>query len=408
MIYPLQGTSQHYIWGGKSYIPEWLQIQPQHTHYAEWWLGAHPSSPSILVFNGKPIALNQYLETHPTALGDASVQTFGCELPYLLKILDVEKPLSIQLHPTKKQAEIGFAAENAAGIPLTDLKRTYKDNNHKPEMMTALSDFWLLHGFKTKAKIQQSLERHESLKPLAARLQQQDLHCFYADIMQADQTQLSAWLLPIIEQQKAAYQQQQLTLDNPDYWVLYSLESMKISLDKLDPGLLCFYLFNIVHVKQGEGIYQDAGIPHAYLRGQNIELMACSDNVIRGGLTPKHIDITELLKVIDCTEITPQIIIPAPSKLSSYTYPTPAKDFALQNIRYQAGEKITETAKSAVILLVMQGQLCLREQCLQKQRLKDGPTALCLKQGESAFIEVGTHFEISGEQNGYCILAKLP
>lgn len=109
MIYPLQGTSQHYIWGGKSYIPEWLQIQPQHTHYAEWWLGAHPSSPSILVFNGKPIALNQYLETHPTALGDASVQTFGCELPYLLKILDVEKPLSIQLHPTKKQAEIGFA-----------------------------------------------------------------------------------------------------------------------------------------------------------------------------------------------------------------------------------------------------------------------------------------------------------
>lgn len=93
--------------GRESYIPEWLQIQPQHTHYAEWWLGAHPS-PSILAFNGKPIALNQYLETHPTALGDASVQTFGCELPYLLKILDVEKLLSIQLHPTKKQAETGF------------------------------------------------------------------------------------------------------------------------------------------------------------------------------------------------------------------------------------------------------------------------------------------------------------
>ncbi|TNH05481.1 mannose-6-phosphate isomerase, class I [Testudinibacter sp. TR-2022] len=396
MLYSLKGTAQHYVWGGQDYIPQWLGIAKQQSHYAEWWLGAHPSSPSMLKTEIGELALNEYLKLNPTSLGERSIAQFGVELPYLLKILDVEKPLSIQLHPTKAQAEIGFARENAAGISLSDPKRTYKDNNHKPEMMIALSDFWLLHGFKTRAKIEQELQRHAAFLPLLKRLQQTDLHGFYAEIMQADQTQLAVWLLPVIQQQQAAYQQQQLTLDNPDYWLLYSLESMQISLDKLDPGLLCFYLFNLVNLKTGEGIYQDAGIPHAYLRGQNIELMACSDNVIRGGLTPKHVDIDELLQVIDCTEITPQII--APTITNNYTYPTPAQDFALQHIAYQQDERVSEQAKSAVILLVMSGEVQLRT---------TGQT-LILRQGQSAFIDADTAFELIGRQSGYCVLAKLP
>ena len=398
-VYKLTGALQHYIWGGKDYIPNLLNIKKEtDQHYAEWWLGAHHSAPSIIESDGKTQTLTEFLHDNPTALGAQSRATFGDELPYLLKILDVEKPLSIQLHPTKKQAEIGFAEENAKGVNLKDPKRTYKDNNHKPEMMIALSDFWLLHGFKTKAKIIETLKTRPSLTALCDQLATQDLHTFYADIMQANQSQLAAWLNPIIDANQTAYQKGELTLDNPDYWVLYTIEAMEIPADKLDAGLICFYLFNIVQTKKGEGIFQDAGIPHAYLRGQNIELMACSDNVIRGGLTPKHIDIPELLKVIDCREVEPQIIPPAPTDKLAFTYSTPAKDFALENLNCHTGDNIQGKTDSAAILLVMQGSVKLHEKS----------TALSLKQGESAFICAETEYQIEGIKDGYCVLAKLP
>ena len=335
---------------------------------------------------------------NPTALGQASRQKFGDELPYLLKILDVEKPLSIQLHPTKAQAEKGFEAENAKGVALTDSTRTYKDRNHKPEMMIALSDFWLLHGFKTKSQILATLNERPSLQPLAEKLSTQNLAEFYADVMLADQSTLANWLLPIIEANQQPYKNGELALDNPDYWVLYTMEAMAISPEKLDAGLVCFYLFNIVHLKEGEGIFQDASIPHAYLRGQNVELMACSDNVIRGGLTPKYVDIVELLKIVDCCEVTPQIISAAPQNQSEFTYKTPVKDFALAQIRVEAQQHTELTLQSAGILLVMQGKLKIQEKS----------TALTLKQGESAFITADSVVEIESEKGGYAFLAKLP
>ncbi|QPB43104.1 mannose-6-phosphate isomerase, class I [Rodentibacter haemolyticus] len=398
MIYKLNGTLQHYVWGGHNYIPQLLNIPKENEYYAEWWLGAHTSSPSMIELGGKILPLNEFLQQNPTALGEKNRENFGDELPYLLKILDVEKPLSIQLHPTKQQAEIGFAEENAKGVELKDPERIYKDNNHKPEMMIALSDFWLLHGFKTKAKILTTLKSRPSLAPLAEKLNTQDLHTFYADIMQAEQAQLHQWLAPIIEEKQVAYKTNELALSNPDYWLLYTLEAMEISLDKLDPGLVCFYLFNIVHIKKGEGIYQDAGIPHAYLRGQNIELMACSDNVIRGGLTPKYVNIPELLKVVDCREIEPQIIPPAPNDTRVFTYSTPAKDFSLQNIQYECGENHQLKNQSAGIFMVMKGTVNLRSET----------TALFLKQGESAFITANSFYEVEGLEEGYSVLAKLP
>ncbi|MCQ9120380.1 mannose-6-phosphate isomerase, class I [Rodentibacter pneumotropicus] len=399
MIYKLTGVLQHYIWGGEHYIPQLLNLSAEENqHYAEWWLGAHTSAPAIIEVDDKSVALTEFLQQNPTALGDRSREIFGEELPYLLKILDVAKPLSIQLHPTKQQAEIGFAKENAAGIDLKDPKRTYKDNNHKPEMMIALSDFWLLHGFKKKEKILATLAERSSFTPLAEKLCTQDLHSFYADVMQADQSQLYQWLAPIIEQNYEAYAANELELENPDYWLFYSMEAMGISPEKLDAGLVCFYLFNIVRIKKGEGIYQEAGIPHAYLRGQNIELMACSDNVIRGGLTPKYVDIPELLKVVDCREVEPQIIPAAPHDVRVFTYSTPAKDFALQNIQYECGETHRLKIQSAGILMVMKGQINLRSET----------TALSLKQGESAFITSGSSYEIEGLLEGYAVVAKLP
>ncbi|EFU68003.1 mannose-6-phosphate isomerase, class I [Aggregatibacter segnis] len=396
-IYPLNGRLQHYVWGGERYIPHLLHIDKTESHYAEYWLGAHPSAPSQVIGTKEEISLDDFLHQNPTALGQQSRQLFGDNLPYLLKVLDVANPLSIQLHPTKEQAKIGFAQENVVGIPLNDPKRTYKDDNHKPEMMIALSDFWLLHGFKTKAQILDTLRQRPSLADLATKLASQDLADFYADIMLATQDQLAQWLLPIIDSQQKAYEQNQLAMQDPDYWMLYTLHAMQISLDKLDAGLMSFYLFNIVNLQVGEGIFQAAGVPHAYLRGQNIELMACSDNVIRGGLTPKHVDIEQLLKIIDCSEIVPQIIAPAP-KNQVYTYPTPIADFALSNMPYAKNTEISDRTLNGTILLVMAGEITL-EAAQQK---------LTLKQGQAAFIEADTDYRVHGMQEGYAVLAGLP
>ena len=399
MIYRLTGQVQHYAWGGKDYIASLIGLNSAKDQpCAEWWLGAHPSAPSeIENVTGKQ-SLIEFLSQNPTALGQASRQQFGDELSYLLKILDVEKPLSIQLHPTKDQAEKGFESENAKGVALTDGTRTYKDRNHKPEMMIALSDFWLLHGFKTKSQILATLNSRPSLQPLAEKLGKKSLAEFYADVMLADQSTLANWLLPIIEANQQLYKNGELTLDTPDYWVLYTMETMAIPPERLDAGLVCFYLFNIVHLKEGEGIFQDAGIPHAYLRGQNVELMACSDNVIRGGLTPKYVDIVELLKIVDCREVTPKIISAAPQNQSEFTYKTPVNDFALAQIRVEPEKHTKVNLQSAGILLVMQGELKIQEKS----------TALSLKQGESAFITVDSNVEIMSEKGGYAFLAKLP
>ena len=230
MIYRLTGQLQHYAWGGKNYIASLIGLNSAKDQpCAEWWLGAHPSAPSeIENVTGKQ-SLIEFLSQNPTTLGQASRQQFGDELPYLLKILDVEKPLSIQLHPTKAQAEKGFEAENAKGVALTDSTRTYKDRNHKPEMMIALSDFWLLHGFKTKSQILATLNARPSLQPLAEKLSTQSLAEFYSDVMLADQSTLANWLLPIIEANQQPYKNGELALDNPDYWVLYTMEAMAIS-----------------------------------------------------------------------------------------------------------------------------------------------------------------------------------
>lgn len=400
-IYKLFGHTQDYAWGGKNYLPQLLTISnPENKPFAEYWLGAHPALPSEIIINKQKIKLTDFLNHHPKYLGENNLQKFGKELPFLLKILDVALPLSIQLHPTKAEAEQGYELENQKGIALTDKTRTYKDRNHKPEMMIALSDFWLLHGFKYKHEIIKSLQAKPSLQSLAHELEQESLYDFYAKIMQADQNQLANWLMPIIESQTQAYQENKLTIDNPDYWVLYTIEAMQIDLNKLDAGLMCFYIFNLVNLKEGEGIFQDAGIPHAYLRGQNIELMACSDNVIRGGLTPKYVDIPELLKIIDCSEITPKII-PAVKFNAQHQYQTPAQDFALTHIGFNQNEvnqyKNFQSA-SAAILLVMQGEM---EILSNTENLK-------LKQGESCFIKADSICEIKALQTGYVVVASLP
>lgn len=400
MIFKLTGTHQHYDWGGANFIPNWLKLkQTEDKPYAEYWLGAHRSAPSLIEFEGQWLPLDRVIDKAPKLLGEESRAKFGDELPYLLKILDVKQPLSIQLHPTKAEAELGFERENQLGIALNAPNRTYKDRNHKPEMMIALSDFWLLHGFRPLAEMKSVLVERPSLQGLAQRIDTVGLPQVYREIMQATQAQLEKWLLPIISEKQLEYQQDKLKWDNPDYWVLYSMEAMGISSEKLDAGLLCFYLFNIVNLKKGEGIYQGAGLPHAYLRGQNIELMAASDNVIRGGLTPKFVDIPALLNTIEYREVVPKIIPAYQGEEALYLYPTPeAKDFAMQRLSFNPFDEEAFITTSASILLVMAGSLYIDL----------GEDSIHLSQGEAVFISADTQVDTIGESDGYAVIATLP
>lgn len=400
MIFKLTGTHQHYDWGGANFIPNWLKLkQTEDKPYAEYWLGAHRSAPSLIEFEGQWLPLDRVIDKAPKLLGEESRAKFGDELPYLLKILDVKQPLSIQLHPTKVEAELGFERENQLGIALNAPNRTYKDRNHKPEMMIALSDFWLLHGFRPLAEMKSVLAERPSLQGLAQRIDTVGLPQVYREIMQATQAQLEKWLLPIITEKQFEYQQDKLKWDNPDYWVLYSMEAMGISSEKLDAGLLCFYLFNIVNLKKGEGIYQGAGLPHAYLRGQNIELMAASDNVIRGGLTPKFVDIPALLNTIEYREVVPKIIPAYQGEEALYLYPTPeAKDFAMQRLSFNPFDEEAFITTSASILLVMAGSLYIDL----------GEDSIHLSQGEAVFISADTQVDTIGESDGYAVIATLP
>lgn len=400
MIFKLTGTHQHYDWGGANFIPNWLKLkQTEDKPYAEYWLGAHRSAPSLIEFEGQWLPLDRVIDKAPKLLGEESRAKFGDELPYLLKILDVKQPLSIQLHPTKAEAELGFERENQLGIALNAPNRTYKDRNHKPEMMIALSDFWLLHGFRPLAEMKSVLAERPSLQGLAQRIDTVGLPQVYREIMQATQAQLEKWLLPIITEKQFEYQQDKLKWDSPDYWVLYSMEAMGISSEKLDAGLLCFYLFNIVNLKKGEGIYQGAGLPHAYLRGQNIELMAASDNVIRGGLTPKFVDIPALLNTIEYREVVPKIIPAYQGEEALYLYPTPeAKDFAMQRLSFNPFDEEAFITTSASILLVMAGSLYIDL----------GEDSIHLSQGEAVFISADTQVDTIGESDGYAVIATLP
>lgn len=268
MIHPLTPAIQHYAWGGDTFLKNYCDSTE--TPIAELWYGAHPSAPASI--DGTP--LNIWLSKQPTALSAATRQRYQT-LPYLLKLLDVRLPLSIQVHPSKTQAEQGHRSK----------PELYPDASHKPESMCALSDFWLLHGFADNKTIETRLSARPSLAEALEIWRTHDAPEAYRQLLSTDKATLARWLNPILDAPAPP------DLHNPDYWIHAAVRDMHIDRAALDAGLLSFYLFNIVQIKPGEGIFQKARLPHAYLRGQNIEIMAASDNVLRAGLTPKTVTI---------------------------------------------------------------------------------------------------------------------
>jgi mannose-6-phosphate isomerase len=354
--YKLHGVHRHYDWGGTQYIPQLMQLKnDQNKPFAEYWMGAHASAPAIIDTDQfGSITLDQLLQK------DKSIGN----LPYLYKILDVASMLSIQVHPNKSDAAIGFEKEEKAGISLTASNRNYKDKNHKPEVMVALSDFWLLHGFLAPALMQKRLNEFQPFKGLVNAFANDDYKKLYQHFMQLETADSDAILIPLLEEAVASVKNGSVDKMHPHWWANKYYQGVVPSAH-VDKGIFSIYILNIVFIPKNHGIFQGAGLLHAYLEGQNIELMANSDNVLRGGLTPKHVDMNELMQHVLFKPTYPAVMEGTPINPTEVNYPCPVSDFGLSKLAIKAGESYTIHTQSIEMLLVMEGQMELQGQIYQ-------------------------------------------
>jgi mannose-6-phosphate isomerase len=359
--YKLHGIHRHYDWGGKLFIPQLMQVQEvKQLPYAEYWMGAHPSAPSMVTTALGDQPLDLLIKQNPKEwLGDKTMQQFG-SLPYLFKVLDVEKMLSIQVHPSKVNAEIGFDLEVAKGIAIDAPTRNYKDRNHKPEVMVALSDFWLLHGFLPPDQLDTRLKDFFYFNPLMDHFRGVDYQGLYSFFMHLSIEDSDSILKPLMMDAVASVKNGLVDKSHPHWWAnkYYNGVAPTANIDK---GIFSIYILNIVHVPKYYGVFQGAGLLHAYLEGQNIELMANSDNVLRGGLTTKHIDIEELLQHVKFVPTYPEILTGEVINEHELVYPCPVPDFGLTKIAIKAGEAYTIKTDSLTLLLVTEGEVCIND-----------------------------------------------
>lgn len=396
-LFSLKGKIQNYAWGGTQFIPDLLGFESSNNKCAEYWLGAHVNAPSEILTEDGEVALNEYIEIAPSErLGEEINTEFG-RLPFLFKVLDVHDMLSIQVHPTKKEAEKGFKFENEQGIPLTASHRNYKDDNHKPEIMVALSEFWLLHGFLSKSQLSKRLEEIPEFKELITVFSEDGYYGLYKKVMEQSEQECGQMLTSLVDRIMPLYLAGELDKSSPDYWAAKAVDSSENN--ELDKGIYSIYFFNIVQVNKGEAVFQDAGIPHAYLEGQNMELMANSDNVLRGGLTPKHVDVPELLKHVTFEETIPNIMLGELQEDGiERIYKTPAPDFELSKIEISKGDTYQSNTKTAQILIVIDGSAIIKE----------SDKILTLNKGECAFLESSSSYSISSEYSAVLYKATAP
>jgi len=388
----LKGVVQHYAWGGYDFIPALLHIPNEARQpCAEYWMGAHPSAPSLVTDGTQTQSLQELIKADPVAaLTEKVYNRFG-ELPYLFKILDVKDMLSIQVHPSRQEAIKGFEAEEAAGIPLHAPHRNYKDKNHKPEVMVALSEFWLLHGFKPQAAIEQTLLDIQEFSILVPLFKREGIKGLFQFVMEMEQEDADIMLAPVVKRAISRKANNEISKEHPGWWVSKLYEG-KEDLTNIDKGVFSIYLFNIVRINPGEAIFQGAGIPHAYLEGQNIELMANSDNVLRGGLTNKHVDVRELMKHTLFESITPNVAKGNSIGNHSINYPCPVPDFGIHKIDLDSS-RYTATAQSLEIIIAIEGGAAV-----------NGSNSIALKKGEAIAILPGEEYKI--EASGKCLLFK--
>lgn len=320
-MHRLDNTIQAYAWGSTIAIPQLLGLPETKAPQAELWLGAHPSAPSKV--EGR--SLEALISEAPTAmLGSAVQQRFGDRLPFLLKVLAAAKPLSLQAHPSLAQAKAGFANEEASHVPRDASHRNYRDANHKPELICALTPFRALCGFRDVAQTRALLAGLEvpALAPLLQMLDRKGLAGFFEQVMTLPMQARA----PLVKAVVLACGRTPVPGREAECLNAVALEKAYPG----DVGVIGALLLNLVELKPGEALALGAGNLHAYLEGTGIELMANSDNVLRGGLTPKHVDVPELLRVLDFTHGPARIV--TPSAGAEAVYPTPFPDFRLSRL----------------------------------------------------------------------------
>lgn len=378
-VFKLKGIVQHYSWGGYDFIPKLLRINnPEQKPFAEYWMGAHSNHPAYIE-NGKEISLSDFVSGNAENILGSNVAKKFASLSYLLKVLDVRQMLSIQVHPSKQVAETSFEEENKKGIPVNAPHRNYKDRNHKPELMVALSDFYLLHGFKKEADLLKVLDEKQELKFLKGIFIQKSYKGLYEEVMLMPQAKVNEILHPLLQKIVPLYQDNSLSKDNEDFWAARAALNFCKD-DNYDRGIFSIYLFNVLHLKKGDGIFQGSGMPHAYLEGQNVEIMANSDNVLRAGLTDKHIDVPELLKHVKFETTIPKIINP---QSTHKIFSSPAEEFELQEYSLQKGEAADIKTRTGEIFLLMDGSVEIGSNTKRE-----------MKEGDCVFVTAGVDITV--------------
>ncbi len=396
-MYQLENVLRPYAWGSTTAISALLGTTASGGPEAELWIGAHPGSPSLASRAGSSkVPLDALIAEDPEHfLGAASVAEFGPRLPFLGKLLAAEKPLSLQVHPSLEQAKEGFARENAAGIGPDAPERNYRDDNHKPEMIFALTPFQALCGFRPAAEsraifvhlaglVEASGAATAVLRNVITELSKPDeseaLGGAFSALISGGDAVSDAVSSAVSSVVAAA------AVNAADRGVADSLGPHATALSAMigigkeypgDPGVLISLMLNLVSLAPGEAIYLPAGNIHAYLKGLGVEVMASSDNVLRGGLTPKHIDIPELMKTVDFAPIGVPRVAAVTSGLGQELYVPPFREFRLQRIELAPGAEPVPLAQSGpAVVVVVAGAVLL-----------DSPKSeLRLARGGSAFV----------------------
>ncbi|MEV5663947.1 mannose-6-phosphate isomerase, class I [Streptomyces flaveolus] len=369
----LDNTVRPYAWGSTTAIPTLLGTEPTGEPQAEMWMGAHPGAPSR---TDRGTLADVVAADPDKELGPASVARFGPRLPFLLKLLAAGAPLSLQVHPDLAQAKEGYEDEERRGVPLDAPHRNYKDANHKPELICALTEFDGLCGFRAPTETADLLDGLgvASLKPyvdlLRAHPEDAALREVLTAVLTADPEEMSrtvAETAVACERLGGAYA--------PYAGIAHHYPG--------DPGVLAALLLNHVRLQPGEALYLGAGIPHAYLDGLGVEIMANSDNVLRCGLTPKHVDVPELLRIVRFEPGDPGVLRPEASPDGEEVYDTPIDEFRLSRYVLPEGAAPHDlTLPAPQILLCTAGSVRAGEHDLTP--------------GRSVFVPAGEKAEVSG------------
>jgi mannose-6-phosphate isomerase len=354
-----------YAWGSRSAIAE-LTGRPTPTAQpeAELWMGAHPMAPSR-VMRGSSLSLAEVIARDPEReLGAKVAKEFGPRLPFLFKVLAAAEPLSIQAHPSAAQARAGFDEEEKKGIPRDAGHRNYKDASHKPELLCALTPFDALCGFRAIARTIELFDRlgvaalDDKLAPLRATRDAKGLAETFRLIMTTPEIER----MPIVDAVVEACAASGDSFAKERAWAV-----RLATLYPGDVGVVSALLLNLIHLEPGDAVYLGAGNLHAYLEGTGVEIMASSDNVLRGGLTKKHVDVPELMKVLDFADGPVEPLRPREVDDVERVYETPAREFRLSTIdlKSRAGG-VTRDLFGPEIILVTGGSAKLGDTTVGK------------------------------------------